>query len=239
MYGSESWVVNVTLLKSLKPRLGNAYCGSPSTPQTTSHCSCLDGHLYMCARILCSKISFLFRTCSDDDGSSLRAETFTTIAATDVNPLSIVKQCIFLQSSFPSLSNLTDEVLCKSQELSLRSLKEKILQADRTRTLAISIEHPSLLYPFKIAEANRWLKFWDMSLDHEENGTRAALSILKLLSMTVFSDRKCLVTRRKHFCIQWTSEYWRIVYCKVERIALQVGGCGGMLPQKYFGFWTF
>ena len=67
----------------------------------------------------------------------------------------------------------------------------KILKADRTRTLAISTEHPSLLYPLKIAEANRWMKFWDMSLDHGENGTRAALSIL---SMTVFGDRKCPVT---------------------------------------------
>ena len=56
----------------------------------------------MCARILCSKISFFFRICSDDDGSSLRAQTFAVIAATDVNSRSIVKQRIFLQSSFPS-----------------------------------------------------------------------------------------------------------------------------------------
>ena len=33
-----------------------------------------------------------------------------------------------------------------------------------------------------------------MSLDHAENGTRAALTILKLLNMTVFGDRKCPVT---------------------------------------------
>ena len=38
------------------------------------------------------------------------------------------------------------------------------------------------------------MKFWDMSLDHGENGSKAALVILKLLSMTIFSHRKCPVT---------------------------------------------
>ena len=146
------------------------------------HCSCLDGHR-------CNKISFLFKICNDDDG--LRVQTFTAIAATYVNSLSIVKQCRLLQSSFPSLSSLTDEVLCKSQILSLRCLKERILKADRKRTLDTSVEHPSLLYPLKITKESKWMKFWDMSLDHREKGTRAALAILKLLSMMVFGDRKC------------------------------------------------
>ena len=151
--------MNVTLLKrleSFQAEIGKRVLRWPS----------------MCARILCSKISFLFRTCSDDDGSSLRAQTFAAIAATDVNSPSIVKQCRFLQSSFPSLSNLTDEVLCKSRELSLRSLKEKILKADRTRTLAISTEHPSLLISTLIRlrkQIGAWMNFWDTSLDHGEN----------------------------------------------------------------------
>ena len=129
MYVSESWVVNVTLLKRLEPFQAEIGKRILRLPKYTSNNIPLLVLRWpsMCAQILCSKISFLFRTCSDDDGSSLQAQTFAAIAATDVNSLSIVKQCRFLQSSFPSLSNLTDEVLCKSRELSLRRVKEKIL----------------------------------------------------------------------------------------------------------------
>ena len=119
MYGSESWVVNVTLLKrleSFQAEIGKRILRLPKYTSNNIPLLVLRWPS-MCARILCSKISFLFRTCSDDDGSSLRAQTFAAIAATDVNSLSIIKQCRFLQSSFPSLSNLTDEVLCKSWEL--------------------------------------------------------------------------------------------------------------------------
>ena len=38
-----------------------------------------------------------------------------------------------------------------------------------------------------------WLKIWDTALDHGPTGTIAVLSILKLLSKTVFTDRKCNV----------------------------------------------
>ena len=36
----------------------------------------------------------------------------------------------------------------------------------------------------------RWLKVWDTAVDHGPSGTNAVLSILKLLSKTVFADRK-------------------------------------------------
>ena len=39
----------------------------------------------------------------------------------------------------------------------------------------------------------RWLKVWDEALDHGPTGTLASLSILKLLSKTVFIGRKCPV----------------------------------------------
>ena len=136
-------------------------------PKCTSNnfrCSCSDGH--QCV-LKFSGAKFCFsKICNDDDGSSLQVQTFTAIASTDVNSLSTIKQCRFLQSSFPSLSSLVDEVLCKSRVLSLSSdwrLK---------RTQDIPMEHPSLLYPLKIAKENKWMKFWDWSLDHREKGTR-------------------------------------------------------------------
>ena len=154
MYGSESWVLNVTLLKrleSFQAEIGKRILQLPKYTSNSVPLLVLRWPL-MYARILCSKMSLLFKICNDEDGSSLRAQTFTAIAATDVNSLSIVKQCRFLQSNFPSLSVLTDEALCKSHTLSLRSLKEKKLKADRTRTMVSSAEHSSLLYTLKIAK---------------------------------------------------------------------------------------
>ena len=36
-----------------------------------------------------------------------------------------------------------------------------------------------------------WLKVWDTALDHGPPGTITVLSVLKLLSKTVFADRQC------------------------------------------------
>ena len=35
------------------------------------------------------------------------------------------------------------------------------------------------------------MKLWDVALEHSLQGTRASLSILKLLCLTVFGDRNC------------------------------------------------
>ena len=37
------------------------------------------------------------------------------------------------------------------------------------------------------------MRLWDTVLDHGVNATRAGIAILKLLSLTVFSDRRCTV----------------------------------------------
>ena len=51
----------------------------------------------------------------------------------------------------------------------------------------------------------------DIALDHGSNGTRAGLAILKLLSLTMFSDRRCPVDDCQHivpeetpFCAHFT-----------------------------------
>jgi len=102
------------------------------------------------AWILCSKISYLLRICNDQD-STLKSQVFNAIAATDVHSLDLVKQCKFLESHIDSLKNLTEEVLSNSTELCTRSVRERILSADRLNVLSSSKGHPSLLYPSKIA----------------------------------------------------------------------------------------
>ena len=110
-----------------------------------------------------------------------------------MHSLELVKQCKFLASHFESLKNLTEEVLCNSNELFVRSVRECILSADRSNVLLSSVGHPSLFYPLKIARKHGWKRLWDTALDHGVNGTRAGIAILKLLSLTVFSDRRCPV----------------------------------------------
>ena len=108
-----------------------------------------------------------------------------------MHSLELVKQCKFLASHFESLKNLT-EVLCNSNELFVRSVREHILSADRSNVLLSSVGHLSLFYPLKIARKHGWKRLWDTALDHGVNG-RAGIAILKLLSLTVFSDRRCPV----------------------------------------------
>ena len=97
--------------------------------------------------------------------------------------MSIVKQCKFL-----------DEKLFhkRSSNSATNITKKTITQVDRNRTLTLSEGYPSLDFILEAARRNMWLKFWDTALDHGDPGTiKASLSILKLLCMTVFNDRKC------------------------------------------------
>ena len=91
----------------------------------------------MCARILCSKLSFLYKV-SHDQRASLSSQIFNSFTAIDV------------------MSN-----------------------------------HLSLQFVLNIARENGWMKFWDVALEHGPKGTRSSLSILKLLCMTVFGERRC------------------------------------------------
>ena len=102
----------------------------------------------MCARLLCNKLSFLFRVCNGGS-TSLSTQVFRTIAVSDVTSMSIVKQCHFLDSILGT--KFTNEVLSVNSEVSLRDLKKRILEADRLRTIEKSDGHPSLFYVLRIA----------------------------------------------------------------------------------------
>ena len=73
----------------------------------------------------------------------------------------------------------------------MRSLKEQIIKADRSLLLSEAKIHPSQSIVAEVASNMGWLKVWDTALDHGPPGTIAVLSVLKLLSKTVFADRKC------------------------------------------------
>ena len=193
MYGSESWTLNKTLLTKLESFQAEVGKRILQLPKFTSNTIPLALNWpSMRARILCSKISYLHRICNDQD-QTIKSQTFNAIAASDVHSLDLVKQCKFLESHLDSLENLTEEVLSDStaSETCVRSLRKRILRIDRINTLSSSEGHPSLSYPLKIARKHGWMRLWDTALDHGVNGTRAGLALLKLLSVTLFSDRRC------------------------------------------------
>jgi hypothetical protein len=169
IYGSESWVLNSTLLKSIETELGKRILKIPQIP-TLNWPS-------MCSRILCSKLAFLQSVLTDNPTQSPRSRVFNSIAASDIMSMSIVKQCKFLRT-------LTNKVPAPVQ---IRHLKKRILGHDRERTLTLSENHPSLQHPLSIAKQKAWMKLWDIALN-------SALNALKLLSMTLFEDTICPVT---------------------------------------------
>ena len=83
--------------------------------------------------------------------------------------MSLVKQCKFLESKLGT--EFISEVLRLSQpDLSLRDLKERVVKADRIRTLEMSENYPSLQFALNVAKENAWMKFWDVALEHALKG---------------------------------------------------------------------
>ena len=50
----------------------------------------------------------------------------------------------------------------------------RIVKADGSKTLENS---------------EAWMKYWDTALEHDTDGTRLSLSILKVLSLKIYSNR--------------------------------------------------
>ena len=117
---------------------------------------------------------------------------FTSLAASDVESICLIKQCHFLEH--PYGSNFTDEILNNS-EVSLRSLKERILKVDHLHLISQTKVHPSQRHVLEASTKFNigWLRIWDNALDYGASGTILSLSVLKLLCKTVFVDRTCPV----------------------------------------------
>ena len=193
MYGSEFWHLNTTLLsrlESFQAELGKRILRLPRTTANSIPLITLDWPSMRC-RCLCAKLCFLFRACSGDSNTdTLREEVFKSLSYSDVEALDLVKQCRLLE--LPYSTNFTSEVLSNSAG-SLKGLKKRIIEVDRSYQLKQTLNHPSQKLVTRVAMAVGWLKVWDEALDRGPTGILASLSILKLLCKTVFADRKCPV----------------------------------------------
>ena len=219
MYGSESWILNSTLLSKLESFQAEIGKRILSLSRYTSNYVPLLALKWpsVTARLLCSKLSFLHTILNDDSDESLSSQVFHTLAASDIDSISLIKQCRLLDQTLGL--NFT-ETLLVDPSTSFRDLKRQIITADYTRTLNMSEQHVSLEYVLKVANGGSWMRFWDNALEHGPEGTKASLAILNILSKSVFSDRACpidncsfVVPRDTPLCDHLLSTHLNLTNC--------------------------
>ena len=219
MYGSESWILNSTLLSKLESFQAEIGKRILSLSRYTSNYVPILALKWpsVTARLLCSKLSFLHAILNDDSDESLSSQVFHILAASDIDSISLIKQCRLLDQTLGL--NFT-ETLLVDPSTSFRDLKRQIITADYTRTLNMSEQHVSLEYVLKVANGGSWMRFWDNALEYGPEGTKASLAILNILSKSVFSDRACpidncsfVVPRDTPLCDHLLSTHLNLTNC--------------------------
>ena len=138
------------------------------------------------ARILISKLKFIYKVVHGED--NLASQAFRSISVNDIESMSIIRQCRFLESAYSS--NLTSTVL-NTDDLLPASINKTVLELDRSPILSDAEGHASQSYVLEVAKATAWPKFWDNALDCGPEGTKSALAILQTLCKTCYSDQIC------------------------------------------------
>ena len=132
----------------------------------------------MRCRCLCAKLSKV----SSRNVDTLSSEVYKTFSTLDMESISLVKQCHFLELSYAS--NFTNEILSNSVD-SIRSLKKRVIEADRALLLEQSKNHQSQKLIARVAESEGWMKFWDAGLDKALSPSFPTSSCcVKLFSLT-------------------------------------------------------
>ena len=140
----------------------------------------------MKARLLSQKLRFLGKLLSHNR-DNIATRTFRTFASHNVYNISVVEQCIFLDSTLGTKStayilNNTDMV-----EAAVKTQLKSIKSADMSSTLKNAENHQSV----KLAKDINWLKIWEAARDRGQFWTGIVQSFYKLLTTPVFGDRIC------------------------------------------------
>ena len=140
----------------------------------------------MTARIHLIKLRFLSRLLSSEH-DTLASRTFHTLASQDIYSLSIVQQCIFLDSKLGT--NATASILCNTHDpkVHLRRALKTILDQDNRLKLQHATQHQSVKLDLKI----NWLGIWETARDKGPYWTRITQSFLKVLTYPRFGECCC------------------------------------------------
>ena len=188
LYGAENWIIDETslnLLERFQAELGRRIL------KLSKHHSMLSTLIRlswptMKARVLSQKLRFLGKLLSQDR-DNIATRTFRTIASNNIYNISIVEQCIFLDSTLGT--NSTAYVLSNTDTVGAAVKKQlkSIKSADMLSILENAANHQSV----KLAKDINWLKIWDDARDRGQFWTGIVQSFYRLLTTPVFGDRIC------------------------------------------------
>ena len=146
----------------------------------------------MRVRILIRKLYFLAHLLTSND-DTLGPTTFRTLAMCNVDDISLVQQCRWLESHFTH-DSITDRCLRYPEEATsiIHKAEVDLLKSDKNRTLTEASKHRSLKH---ILNIKCWLPVWDKALDRGCAGTIAIQKLIRYLATPVFNDRCQYCTR--------------------------------------------
>ena len=155
LFGAESWILNASLLQKLESFQAELAKRILRLHSRTANNTALMALQWPSVRahILIIKLSYLLKVIRGD--LSLSAHVFRSLAASDVEPLIIIRQCRFLESAFNS--NFTSTILTSSEYISLTSMKKEILQLDLSLLLSNAASHPSQKFVQAVASSQEGL----------------------------------------------------------------------------------
>ena len=135
---------------------------------------------------------FLAHLLTSND-NTLGPTTFRTLVICNVDDISLVQQCRWLESHFTHDSR-TDRCLRHPEEGTsiIHKAELDLLKRDKHLTLTEASEHQSLKH---ILNIKCWLRVWDKALDRGIAGTIAIQKLVRYLVTPVFNDRCQYCTR--------------------------------------------
>ena len=188
LYGAENWILDdgcLELLERFQAEIGRRIL------KLSRYHSGLAVRIglslpSMTSRVLTRKISYLHHLLSTKI-ESIATSTFRILASQNVYDISLVKQCIFLDSKLKTnctaliLENIEDTTSCISE------IKKSIISTDRLLMLEKAVKHQSVT----LASEMNWLRLWEAARDKGPYWTNIAQSFYRLLTRPLFGDRIC------------------------------------------------
>ena len=189
LYGSENWILTEQTIARLEtfqsqmdkrilkiPKHYNANLLSRVTLQLPS----------MRVQILIRKLHFLAHLLTSND-YTLGPTTFRILAMCNVDDISLVQQCRWLESHFTH-DSITDRCLRYPEEATsiVHKAELDLLKKDKHLTVTEASKHQSLKH---ILNIKCWLRVWDKALDRGCAATIAIQKLIRYLATPVFNDR--------------------------------------------------
>ena len=198
LYGCETWILTLPLLNKLEKfqsEIGRRILGlskyhADMAPLIGLHLPSIT------SRILIRKLNFL-SSLLESDCKKLSACVFRTLAAEDVQNISLVQQIRWLENEV-CVTSVIDKCLAapETARTTAKSSEQHIIDLDWSHTMSKAASYLSLKHVISSPTiASSWCRMWDQALDHGVRGTKLFQSFFRCLTKPLFGDRLCHVCK--------------------------------------------